>query len=62
MLSEQDNGDFERSFEVFYQDVCWFCYQLGMENPSESIVRVRLASIKAQSSTDSGAGAECDEV
>ncbi|RAI64741.1 hypothetical protein DOZ80_25045 [Pseudomonas fluorescens] len=62
VLNEQDNGDFERSFEVFYQDVCWFCYQLGMENPSESIVRVRLASIKAQSSTDPGAGDGCDEV
>jgi hypothetical protein len=62
VLSEQDNGDFESSFDVFYHVVCWFCYQLGMENPSESIVRVRLASIKAQSSTDLGAGAECDEV
>ena len=62
VLSEQDNGGFERSIEVFYQDVCWFCYQLGMENPSESIVRVRLASIKAQSSADPGAGDGCDEV
>ncbi|MFK3948332.1 hypothetical protein [Pseudomonas fulva] len=62
VLSEQDNGEYGRSFDVFFQDVNWFCYQLGMDSPSESLVKSRLISISNKSVRASDAGSATDEV
>lgn len=62
VLNEQDCGEYKRSFGVFYLDVCWFCYQLGMDNPTEALIRSRLTSLHGQSRVDLIAGVEGDEV
>ncbi|MBP2262266.1 hypothetical protein J3B00_003071 [Pseudomonas sp. BP8] len=62
VLNEQDNGDYGRSFNVFYQDVSWFCYQLGMDSPSDSLVKSRLQSIRNEPFASPGAGDVKDEV
>lgn len=59
---EQDSGNYKRSLEVFYLDVCWFCSQLGIDTPTRSLVKARLASNKGDGYVEPEIGVGEDEV
>lgn len=59
---EQDYGSYKRSVEVIYLDICWFCSQLGIDVPTRSLVKARLASNKGDDSVGPVIGVGEDEV
>lgn len=59
---EQDHGNYKRSIEVIYLDVCWFCSQLGIDAPTRSLVKARLASNKSDDFVEPEIGVGEDEV
>lgn len=59
---EQDSGNYKRSVEVVYLDVCWFCTQLGIDAPTRSLVKARMASNKVDGFVEPEIGVGEDEV
>ncbi|WP_247267508.1 hypothetical protein [Pseudomonas sp. YL2] len=59
---EQDSGNYKRSVEVVYLDVCWFCTQLGIDAPTRSLVKARIASNKVDGFMEPEIGVGEDEV
>lgn len=59
---EQESGNYKRSVEVVYLDVCWFCTQLGIYTPTRSLLKARITSNKVDGFVEPEIGVGEDEV
>jgi hypothetical protein len=61
-ILEMEHDSLWSTYQTFWQDVCWFCSQLGIDAPSEGLVRSRVVSFKEYISPNLSVAEAAEEV